>query len=58
MYKVTVGLIFTAHNVQFMPGSAYQVSDEVYNGKTDDDKNFKDMCLTAEPVVPITPMQQ
>jgi hypothetical protein len=56
MYDITVVNIFTAANVQFMPGHQYTVSDEIYNGKTDDGRDFKAMCNTAQPSA--SPQQQ
>jgi hypothetical protein len=47
VYHVKVNAIFMAANEMFYPSHDYWVSPEVYNGKTADGRDFKDLCESA-----------
>lgn len=51
-YSVRPNQVFTANDVIFYPGRGeYLVAEEVYNGKTTDGQNFKDLCEPNAPTV-------
>jgi hypothetical protein len=59
-YNITVSTVFTAHNVEFMPGHKYWVTEDIYNGKLSDtdSRNFHDLCATAQPQKGVGPQGQ
>jgi hypothetical protein len=54
-YQVRVNAVFTAANMMFQPGVDYTVNPEIYNGKLDDGRNFKDLCATAQQITLTSP---
>ena len=51
-YSVRPKQVFLAAEVTFYPGRGeYLVAEEVYNGKTVEGQDFKDMCDPNPPVV-------
>jgi hypothetical protein len=48
-YRVKVKAIFTAFNVEFMPGFEYEVTDAIYHSQLPNGQNFADLCDSAAP---------
>jgi hypothetical protein len=49
VYRIKPEQVFQAADVIFFPGQEYMVSEDLYNGKTSDNRDFKDVCGTAIP---------
>jgi hypothetical protein len=47
VYRIKPNQAFQAVDVVFFPGQEYMVSEDVYNGKTSDGRDLKDLCGPA-----------
>jgi hypothetical protein len=48
IYQIRPTLPFFAASEMFVPGREYRISEDLYNGKTADGQNVKDLCEAAQ----------